>query len=304
MKNLSRPYIALLLTCIIWGTTYLVNKLGVEVIPPFLFATVRHSVAGACLLFYIFIIRKEKFPDLKYLLFQAFLGFMLLSIGNGIGVLGLKYIDSGLSAILAATSPILISLLTHIYKPSDKIGSLAWIGILIGFLGLFVICSDKIKLPFSLDNNALGILFTLISVASWAVGSVISKSRHYTSSPLMAAGFQMIFACIPLGIYCGINEDLSQFHLTPKIIGIWTYLIVLGSLVAYTAYIYALKHLPAPIVSIQSYVNPIIAMQLGVLLLNEKISSQMIIGSVFTLLGVFMINYFEYKRKSRIVSAN
>ncbi|NOT36239.1 MAG: EamA family transporter [Saprospiraceae bacterium] len=302
MKNISRPYIALTLTCIIWGTTYLVNKVGVGLIPPFLFATVRHSVAGICLLFYIFAIRKEKFPDLKYLAFQAFLGFLLLSIGNGIGVLGLKYIDSGLSAILAATSPILISFLTHIYRPSDKIGPLAWIGILLGFSGLFIICADKIKLPFELDNNAIGILFTLISIASWAIGSVISKSKHYHSSPLMAAGFQMIFASIPLGIYCGINEDISQFLLTPKIIGIWMYLIILGSLVAYTAYIYALKHLPAPIVSIQSYINPIIAMQLGVLFLNESLSAQMILGSIFTLAGVFMINYFEYKRKARINS--
>ncbi len=301
MKNLSKPYIALALTCIIWGTTYLVNKVGVGLIPPFLFATVRHFMAGAIMLAYLFIIRKEKLPPKEYLIFQAFLGFLLLSIGNGVGVLGLKFIDSGLSAILAATSPILICLFTIFYNPHDKIGPLAWLGILLGFFGLVIICADKIKFPFQLDNNLIGITCTLISILAWAIGSVISKSRKYTTTPLMAAGFQMLFASIPLGFYCALQEDLSNFHLDLKVIGIWSYLIILGSLTAYTAYIYALKHLPAPIVSIQSYINPIIAVQLGYIFLNEKINLSTIIGAILTLAGVFMVNYFEYKRKKKIV---
>ncbi len=300
MSSQTRPYIALSLTCIIWGTTYLVNKLGVQLIPPFLFAFIRHSFAGILMLSYMFLIQKEEWPDWKYLRLQIFLGFLLLSIGNGVGVIGLKYIDSGLSAILAATSPILIAMLTHFFTPSDKIGLFAWIGLIIGFSGLSLICLEKIKFPIHLDENFIGISLTLLSIAAWASGTVISKSKPSKRSPFLSAGFQMIFASIPLGIVTIATEDYSNFHLSWKVLMIWAYLIVLGSLVAYTAYIYALKFLPAPVVSIQSYINPIIAMQLGYFILKENFSKTLLLGSALTLLGVFVVNYSEQKRKIRI----
>ncbi|MCC6816621.1 MAG: EamA family transporter [Saprospiraceae bacterium] len=301
MNSISRPYIALSLTCLIWGTTYLVNKIGVSHIPAMLFATIRHLVAGIILLFYLFVIRKEKFPDKQFLLFQAVLGLLLLSIGNGIGVLGLKYIDSGLSAILAAASPIVISFLTHLYHPQDKIGKMAWLGILFGFIGLLIICSDKINLPFNFDNNFKGIFLTLISIMAWAIGSVFSKTKKFSNTPLMAAGFQMIFASIPLAAYCLMFEDYNSYRVDIKSIAIWLYVIVFGSLIAYSAYIYALKHLPAPIVSIQSYANPIIAVLLGYILLNEKLSSKIYFGGFITLIGIFLVNYFEYRRKKKSI---
>ncbi|MEO6189484.1 MAG: EamA family transporter [Saprospiraceae bacterium] len=300
MKDSTKPYIALSLTCLIWGTTYLVNKVGVGLIPPFLFTSVRHAISGIIMLSLVFIFQKEKWPSRKYLMFQALLGFFLLTIGNGIGVIGLKYIDSGLSAILAATSPILISLLVHRYTPQDKIGPIAWIGMFIGFIGLLIICVDKIKFPLHLDSNFIGISLTLISVLSWGGASVLSKTKNYQSSPFMAAGFQMIFGSLPLGFVSIFIEDHSQFHITNDIIGVWIYIIILGSLVAYSSYIYALKHLPAPIVSVQSYINPIIAMQLGYFVLGEVFSSKLIIGSILTLIGVFVLNYSEFKRKKKI----
>ncbi len=299
MSTNTRPYIALALTCIIWGTTYLINKVGVSIIPPFLFTSVRHTISGVIMLSYIFLIRKESWPSAKFIWFQAFLGVVLLTIGNGVGVIGLKYIDSGLSAILAATSPILIALLVHFYHPSDKIGRIGWIGLMFGFAGLLLICMDKIRLPFHLDNNFIGIGLTLISVISWGAGTVISKTKPNSHSPFMAAGFQMLFGAIPLIIGALFFEDHSEFHLTSQAIGVWIYIILLGSLVAYTAYIYALKFLPAPIVSIQSYVNPVIAMNLGFFLLDEQMNTKLVTGAALTLLGVFILNYSEQKRKKK-----
>ncbi|MEP7195427.1 MAG: EamA family transporter [Saprospiraceae bacterium] len=303
MSNLSKPYFALSLTCIIWGTTYLVNKLGVGLIPPFLFTSIRHLFAGIIVLSYVFIIKKNSFPDKKYMLFQAMLGFFLLSLGNGVGVIGLKYIDSGLSAILAATSPILIALLVHFYTPHDKLGGYAWFGLFSGFIGLVIICANKIKWPMHLDSNAIGIGLTFVSVLAWGVGTVISKTREYKHSPLMAAGFQMIFGSLPLCFMSLFFEDHSQFHITTEILMVWAYIIVLGSLVAYSAYIYALKYLPAPIVSIQSYINPIIALQLGYFILGEVLNFNLLLGAFLTLLGVFIVNYSEMVRKKRKIAS-
>ncbi|MFN8280988.1 MAG: EamA family transporter [Saprospiraceae bacterium] len=294
---MAKAYWALAMTCIIWGTTYLVNKLGVNHIPPFLFTAVRHSIAGVCMLSYVFFVHKEKWPDFRFIRFQILLGFLLLTIGNGVGVFGLKYIDSGLSAILAATSPITIALLVHFYKPEEKISSWGWVGLLMGFAGLVIICIEKITWPLHRDDNFIGIGLTLISVLAWGIGTVVSKTRTSHHSPFMAAGFQMIFGAIPLVIGALFSEDHSGFVLDTQAVLIWIYIIILGSLVAYTAYIYALRYLPAPIVSIQSYINPIIAMNLGVIFLNEIMSTQLIVGAVMTLIGVFIINFAEQRRK-------
>ncbi len=292
----SKAYLALILTCLIWGTTYLVNKLGVTRIPPFLFTSVRQIVSGSIILLYLFLIKRMPFPSKKYLLFQMLLALLLITLGNGIGTYGLSYIDSGISAILASLSPIIIALLTIYFRPADSLNPLGWMGILLGFAGLILICFDKFTLPIGQNTTAIGLILTIISVGAWGIGSVISKTRTYTYSPLMASGFQMLFGGLPMVILCFTFEDLTNFYLTKDMFLIWLYLIVMGSLIAYSCYIYALRHLPATVVSIQSYVNPIIAIYLGYLILNEPMTHRLVYGAIFTLLGVFILNYSEYRK--------
>jgi len=292
----SKAYLALILTCLIWGTTYLVNKLGVTRIPPFFFTSVRQIVSGTIILVYIFLIKRAPLPSKKYILFQVLLAFLLITLGNGIGTYGLSYIDSGISAILASLSPIIIALLTIYFRPSDQLSSLGWFGIFLGFVGLIFICFDKFSWPIGQNTTAIGLILTIVSVGAWGVGSVISKTKTYPYSPLMAAGFQMFFGGLPMAFLCVSFEELSNFSLTKEMFYIWLYLIVMGSLVAYSCYIYALRHLPATVVSIQSYINPIIAMFLGYFILNEPFTYRIIYGAIFTLFGVFILNYSEYRK--------
>ncbi|MDQ3142803.1 MAG: EamA family transporter [Bacteroidota bacterium] len=303
IPKITKPHIALIIVCIVWGTTYLVNKIGVHLIPAFTFTAIRQLLAGGLILTYFFILKKTPFPSRQYLLFQLVLGLLMISIGNGIGTYGLKYIDSGVSAIFAAFSPIVIALLTIQYNPADRLNAKGWLGIFLGFCGMILICYDKLGTQ-GAESSMLGIILTVISVVSWGFGSVYSKARYFDVNPILSAGFQMFIGGIPLLIASLLFEKPWTIHFPMEIYFVWLYLIILGSVVAYSAYIYALKHLPATLVSIQSYINPIVAIFLGALFLKERVSINMLFGAGLTLLGVFLVNFAMFKKTARFMRRN
>ncbi|MBK7812226.1 MAG: EamA family transporter [Saprospiraceae bacterium] len=293
----KKAYIALGITCLIWGTTYLVNKVGVSHVSPILFSAVRQLIAGGLMLAYCFLIKKFPFPDKEYLYFQFILGIVLIGIGNGVGIIGLSFIDSGLSAILAALSPIVIAILNLFILPSAKLNKIAWVGVLTGFFGLLLICFDKVKLEnlFTVGTG-LGVSLTLISVIAWGAGSVYSKTKSFAQSTMIAAGFQMLFGSLPMIIMLLLDEKSRSQSFDGTALWALLYVITFGSIIAYSFFIYALSHLPAIITGIQSYVSPVIAIILGFLILDEPLNGYMILGSALVLSGVFLVNYAELIR--------
>jgi drug/metabolite transporter (DMT)-like permease len=284
----NKAYFALILVCLIWGTTYLVNKLGVSSMPPLYFTSVRQIIAGIILLAYLFLIKKEIWPDKKYIYLQIILGVLLISGGNGVGIYGLQYIDSGISAILACFSPILMAFLSSLTKAEHKIDKWTWVGLSLGTLGVIIICIQKMGLHPG-AASVKGIFFTLISVIAWSSGSVYSKLKTHSYSPFLSAGFQMLFGGIPVFITSMILEKPLGFSIGINHILIWLYTIFLGSLIAYTCFIYCLKHLPVTLVSIHNYINPVLAIILGVLILNESITLGILVGATITLSGVYIV---------------
>ncbi|MBK9728678.1 MAG: EamA family transporter [Saprospiraceae bacterium] len=284
----QKAYLALVLVCIIWGTTYLVNKLGVTQMPPLFFTSIRQLIAGSILIAFLIIIKGEKWPDKNFLYMQTILGFLLISCGNGLGIFGLQYIDSGISAILATFSPILIAFLMSILKSSHSISRWTWIGLCLGTLGIIIICLQKIGTHPG-KSSIIGILFTMASVIAWAFGSVYSKLHKNTYPPFMSAGFQMFIGGIPVFILSLIIEKPLGFQIEQSHLMIWAYTIIIGSLVAYSCYIYALNHLPVTLVSIHTYINPIIAILLGTFILNESLNIYIIIGALVTFTGVYIV---------------
>ena len=292
----QKAYLALTATCLIWGTTYMVNKIGVSHIHPVLFSACRQILSGLSILGYCFFYKKMPWPDASYLKFQMFLGLVLISIGNGVGVLGLSYIDSGLAAILAAFSPLIIALLTTYLHPEDRLSSLGWTGVWIGFLGVYFICSSKLDWNGIEFNSNLGILLTVLSVVAWGAGSVVSKTRSFHYAPIMTSGFQMIFGSIPMILYSVFFVDINDVSVNSEGLISFFYVVIFGSIVAYSAYVYTLKHLPAIVAGIQSYINPIIAIILGYFVLSENVTADMLLGSVAVILGVFLVNYSQYRK--------
>ncbi len=288
----KKAYIALSLVCLIWGTTYLVNKLGVTLMPPLYFTSIRQLVAAILLLAYLFIIKKEALPDSRFITLQIILGVLLISCGNGIGIYGLQYIDSSISAILATFSPILMAFFLSFSKAEPRPNLNTWIGLALGSFGIIIICLQKF-ISQSGTTSLIGIGFTLISIICWAFGSVYSKINSHKSSPLLAAGFQMLFGGIPVLLVSLFIEKPLHFKIETEHILIWLYTIILGSLVAYTCFIYCLKHLPVTLVSIHTYINPILAIILGALILNESITIWIIIGAAISLIGVFLVSRYS-----------
>lgn len=281
----------------------MVNKIGVGQIPPFLFGFVRQLSAGLLLSVYIFVFKKHAFPSFEYLKFHSIVAILLITIGNGIGTFGLQFIPSGISAVLAAISPIIIALLSIYLNPEDRLKPTGWLGIIMGTTGLLIICSNNFSSDSNKTNSLLGLFFTICSVSAWAFGTVYSKTKTFKESPLIAAAIHMVVGSIPLLFLTLIFEKPFEYKITSTALGIWAYLIIFGSLVAYSAYIYALKYLPATLVSIQSYINPIIALVTGSVFLNEKITVWIIMGSMITIVGIILVNFSLYKIKYRKIKS-
>jgi drug/metabolite transporter (DMT)-like permease len=237
---------------------------------------------------YLFLIRKEPWPEKSFIYLQIILGFLLISCGNGLGIFGLQYIDSGISAIIATFSPILMAFLISISSSEHHISKWTWAGLSLGSLGIIIICLQKLGTHPGATTIA-GIIFSLLSIVAWSVGSVYSKLRPHKHSPFLSAGFQMLFGGIPVFIISLIIEKPLGFKVEFNHLLIWAYTIVFGSLIAYSCFIYCLKHLPVTLVSIHNYINPILAIFLGVLILDESITIWIALGALVTLTGVYIV---------------
>lgn len=289
MKGNNRnAYLALLAVCILWGTTYLALRVGVKSFPPFLFAGIRQLIAGGLLITF-FIIKKEAFPPKKELIRHAIAGFLMIAMGNGIISYAEKYVTSGLTALICSLMPVWVILINMGNGNSEKPNLQIYIGIFLGMIGLLLIFKDNIS-DFYRTEYTFGIIIIFIATFSWALGSVFAKKTPPTANPLMSAGLQMLFggavllACSPFldtyGLYT-IQQD-GWYALI--------YLIIFGSIVAYGCYAYALTKLPLTIVSLYAYVNPIVAIFLGWIILDEALNAMIFIAFITTVSGIFLVN--------------
>lgn len=272
---------------IFWGTTYLAIRVGVEVLPPALFAGIRFAIAG--LIFIpILILRGYALPTRKELGNITVVAILLLTIANGSVVWAEQWLPSSLAALIVATLPFCMVGMESLLPKGDRLSSKKILGIVIGFLGLILLLWPDLK--GTMDPAYLkGVLVILIAPLSWAGGSLYSKYRTIQTKPLMAAAVQMLIAGIILTTVGVTSGELHRFTLDPKGLVAVGYLVIFGSLVGYSSYIYALAHLPASVVSTHAYVNPVIAVILGWLLLGERLDWLVLGATATILLGVVLV---------------
>ncbi len=288
-----KAYFAWITICIVWGTTYLAIKIGVKDLPPMLFAGFRWTIAG--LIFLIFLkSRGQKLPAKKDLIPLAIVGIALLGIGNGLVVVGEQWISSGLAALLITTTPFWFVIIGAFLPNRSKINFLIITGLVLGLMGVVLIFGSHLE---ELLNRSylLGALCIMGAVIAWALGSVYSKYKKINLHPLMSASVQMIIAgtvLIVLGLFLG---EASEFHLAGNGLWAFVYLTLVGSIFGYGSYIYAISHLPLSLVSTYAYINPIIALFLGWLILDERLDMIILISAVIIIVGVLLV-----KRGSKI----
>jgi drug/metabolite transporter (DMT)-like permease len=274
---------------VIWGSTYVLNKIVVTEISPLFMAAIRFSIAGILIFIIALILKKPLYITRKQLLNSAIAGFLFLVYGNGVFVWGLKYVDSGFAALLASTQPLFVLLLLRLID-RKTMQRKSIIGVSLGAIGMYLLVSQK-DITTS-EGSLLGILMILTCVLSWSYGSVFVSKAELPTNFFVSTGYQMVFAGIMLflGSYFTGEIWTSPIAWSSKAQGAMLLLIIFGSIIAFTAFNYLLREISAEKVATSAYVNPVIAMFLGWFFLDEYLTTQSIIAAGILLTGVYFIN--------------
>ena len=297
-SNNLRAYSAWASVCIIWGTTYLAIRIGVEHIPPMLFAGLRWIIAGIIFVSFL-IIKGKKLPSKKDLVHISVVGISLIGIGNGLVVTGEQFIGSGLAALLITTVPFWVVGMEALIPSGPKINLTIISGLVLGLFGVSLIFSEDISNLFD-PSYMLGVLCILGAVIAWSFGTVYSKYKKVSVHPLMSAAVQMLIAGTAqttLGLILGEGTRIS-LHLNGIIS--FLYLVLVGSMFGYGSYMYAIQHLPLSLVSTYAYINPVIALFLGWLVLDEKLNLAIISAAVVIIIGVIIVKQGARRQKLSI----
>jgi len=279
---------------VIWGSTYVFNKIAVTELPPFFLAGIRFLSAGILMMFLAFLLKHDVSIKKKQFLNSGIAGFFFLVYGNGVFVWALKYVDSGFGALLASTQPLFVLFLLRLIdrKPLQK---KSLIGVALGILGMYLLVSQQ-ELTTS-EGSLLGVFMILTCVLSWSYGSVFVSKAELPKSHLVSTSYQMLCAGTILVITSLIfNEQWgSPLSWSSKVQGAMFILIVFGGVIAFTSFNFLLKNVATEKVSTSAYVNPVIALFMGWFFLNETLTTQSIIASLILLTGVYFIT--SRKRK-------
>jgi drug/metabolite transporter (DMT)-like permease len=273
---------------VIWGSTYLFNKIAVTELSPFFLASIRFLTAGFLILIIAIVLKKSLVITKKQLLNSLISGFLFLVYGNGVFVWALKYVDSGFASLLAATQPLFVLLLLRLID-QKQMQKKSIIGVLLGVVGMYLLVSQT-EIAVS-EESLLGIFMMFTCVLSWSYGSVFVSKADLPKNFFVSTSYQMIIAGIILVIASlGFNEPwLAPQLWSAKVQGSMLFLVIFGGIFAFTSFNYLLKVVSPEKVSTSAYVNPVIAMFLGWYFLEEEFTTQSIVASIVLLTGVYFI---------------
>jgi drug/metabolite transporter (DMT)-like permease len=280
-------YGAWIAVCLLWGTTYLGIRIALETIPPMLMGGFRWTVAGALILA-VMKLRGDAIPERAEWPALSLLGLLLIGFGNGGVVWAEQTLPSGLTAVLVAVIPFWMIGVERLTGNAAPLTPRRALGLVIGFGGILLLLWPDIELG---EGAAflIGVLATQLACLGWAIGSSYSRRRRPAENVLAVAAFQMLFGGLAMlvgGLLHGEWTALSFNARTGSALG---YLLVFGSLAGFSAYAFALKHLPLATVSLYAYVNPVIAMVLGTLVLGEPLSPRLAAAGAVVLVGMGMV---------------
>jgi len=283
-------YIAFATVSLVWGTTYLAIAVAIETLPNLLFPGMRF-VAGGTILLVIRLLRGGRLPvkasDWRNL---VIVGFLMVGTGNVAVVWAEHHISSGSAALLVATAPLWMAFLERMRRSGERLSGRKVAGLLIGFSGVAVLVAPELGAHRINVLFLLGVLVTQLGTVGWDLGSIISK-YHVSNEvdPPVSASLQMVFGGVIVGTLGILNGEAAGLHFTARSLAAFLYLVVFGSVIAYGAYVYALSKLPTSVVSMYAYINPVVAVFFGWLILHEPITSNKIAGMLVIFAGVAMV---------------
>jgi len=289
--NKSRAYLSLVIISIVWGTTYLAMRIGVTSFPPFLFSGIRHVTAGILVWLFLIFTKKKISLTSRDIAIQCIPGVLMLALGNGTIGWAEKYIPSGLAALIVSIMPVYMVLINlTLDKGKSHINWKIILGLLLGCAGIVLIFKDNLS-DLGEAKYLTGVLITFAASLSWAIGTIFMKRNKTNTDSMVNIAIQLCSGGLILLLASPFLDNLHELKtITSESIWSLLYLILFGSLLCYLCYSYAIKHLPVGLVSVYAYINPFIAVILGYVWFQERITWTTAIAFITTLTGVFWIN--------------
>jgi drug/metabolite transporter (DMT)-like permease len=283
-------YAAWLVVCVLWGTTYLAIAIALETLPPLFMAGFRYLAAGGILIA-VLKLRGEPMPEPSSWGRLAVLGVLLLGFGNGGLVWAEQTIPSGFAALLVAMTPFWMVGIDSLMPGSERMTRRQIVGLIVGFAGVLMLVGPEVAAAGRHAGFGFlqGVVAAEIACVGWAVGSNYARRRGRSENVLVAAGFEMIFGGLFLVAGGSLRHEWRMVAITARTLAAWLYLVIFGGIAGFSAYAYALKHLPVSTVSLYAYVNPIIAVALGTLVLGEPFSQRIAIAALVVMAGMWLV---------------
>lgn len=287
LQSIGLPVLALFWVSFFWGTTWLASKEGVKHMPALQLAAIRQFL-GATVYISYFLFKKTTWPKGKQWNTIVILSILNFTLSNGLSTWGVKYISSGLGAIIGTIFPLWIVIIS--WFKGEKTSKWSVIGLLVSFAGVCLIFYDYLA-DFLNPDFRFGIALSVIATFTWAFGSVYTKKKAASFNPYFSLGLQMLISSILLFAYSGATGTAINITQIPAE-SWWSiaYLVIFGSVFTFIAFIYALQHLPAEVSSIYAYINPIVALVLGSIIFNEPLTIMIMVGGSITIFGLYLVN--------------
>jgi drug/metabolite transporter (DMT)-like permease len=281
----------------VWGSTFLAIRIGVEEVPPFLLASMRFVAAGLALYVWM-LLKRERNPSPREWASIALLAMLMIAFSYGLVFWAEQRVPSGLTAVMQSTIPALMSLSEILILRTQRLTARLALALAVGFCGVAVLMVRSLDLAGAPIDHA-GAVALICAATSWSVASALSRKLPLPHAKTMSSGAQMLVGGVMLALIAGIRGEFAGFHPAAVSAKAWfalLYLIVAGSIVAFTAYVWLIHHHSPTKVATYAYVNPVIAVLLGYFAAGEPLGQRTIIGSGCVLLSVVMITTAKSKK--------
>jgi drug/metabolite transporter (DMT)-like permease len=273
-----------------WGSTYTAIKVGTQYLPALLLTGTRFLISGSLLLVFCRLRGLRIFYRVREMTLLAIMGILMLGVGNFTLVWSEKALPSGLAALIMAVTPLYVAVLEKLLPGGEQLHPRGIAGLVLGFVGLAVLMWPSLRHGISGQSvQALAGGALLVGAFAWAVGSLLARRARLEVDILVASGWQMLFAGIANAALSALLGDWSRAHWTRPAAWSIAYLVTFGSWVGYTAYVWLLKHVPVGKVATYAYVNPVVAVLLGLVLLGERLVPSEYAGMLLVVVAVALV---------------
>jgi drug/metabolite transporter (DMT)-like permease len=301
-KGKAGGYLALAITSIVWGTTWVASKIGVAEIPALQMAYIRQFFGGMFFVCFFMLYKKLPFPTRKEFAWLLIMALLMFVMANGLSTWSLQYIPTGLSALVGALYPLSVVIIEMVFFKSRNMTILTFIGLMLGITGIGIVFYEN-AFHHHPDGFIFGVVLSVIAMLSWSVGTIVIVRNKTKLNPYYATGWQMLISAFILFIIAETTQPTVPFkNISATAWGTITYLVLAGSLLAFVAFIYSMKKLPAAISSLYAYINPLVAMVTAAIVLHEKLTMYIFWGAIVTLAGVFLVNYSIKRSRVKVIA--